>query len=71
MLDAFLDYARVERGLSRNTVESYARDLAGFGHFLEEQGIDDFETIDLGVIGEWLQSLAARGLSPRAPRTPQ
>lgn len=66
LLDAFLDYARVERGLSRNTVESYARDLAGFGQFLEEQGIDDFETIDLGVIGEWLQSLAARGLSPRS-----
>ena len=66
LLDTFLAYARVERGLSRNTVESYARDLAGFAQFLEGQGISDFETVDLAVVSEWLQSLAGRGLSPRS-----
>ena len=66
LLDAFLAYARVERGLSRNTVESYARDLAGFAQFLEGQGISDFEAVDLAVVSEWLQSLAGRGLSPRS-----
>jgi integrase/recombinase XerD len=66
VLDAFLSYARIERGLSRNTVESYARDLAGFGQFLVRQGIEDFEVIDLGVVSHWLQSLGARGLSPRS-----
>jgi integrase/recombinase XerD len=66
LLDAFLDYARVERGLSRNTVESYGRDLTSFGEFLEAQGIRDFEAVDLGVVSEWLQSLAQRGLSPRS-----
>ena len=66
LLDVFLEYARVERGLSRNTVESYARDLSGFGRFLEAQGITDFEAVDLGVVSEWLQSLAGRGLSPRS-----
>jgi integrase/recombinase XerD len=66
LLDAFLAYARVERGLSRNTVESYARDLTGFADFLESQGISDFETVDLAVVSEWLQSLARRGLSPRS-----
>lgn len=66
LLDTFLEYARVERGLSRNTVESYARDLAGFGQFLESQSITDFEAVDLVVVSQWLHSLAARGLSPRS-----
>ena len=66
LLDAFLSYARVERGLSRNTVESYGRDLTSFGQFLDSAKIRDFETVDLGVVSEWLQSLAARGLSPRS-----
>jgi integrase/recombinase XerD len=66
LLDTFLAHARVERGLSRNTVESYARDLAGFAQFLENQGIADFEAVDLGVVSEWLQNLASRGLSPRS-----
>ena len=66
LLDVFLTHARVERGLSRNTVESYGRDLTNFGEFLEAQGIGDFEAVDLGVVSEWLQSLARRGLSPRS-----
>ncbi len=66
LLDAFSSYARVERGLSRNTVESYARDLASFAEFLDQQGIGDFESVDLGVVSGWLQSLAERGLSPRS-----
>lgn len=66
LVDAFLDYARVERGLSRNTIDSYARDLAGFGEFLDGEGITELEKVDLAVVSQWLQSLAARGLSPRS-----
>jgi integrase/recombinase XerD len=66
VLDAFLDYARVERGLSRNTIESYARDLNGFLAFLKAQAIDDFEQVDLGVVSHWLRSLTERGLSPKS-----
>jgi len=66
LVDSFLDHARVERGLSKNSIESYARDLKGFCQFLEAQGIDDFEAIDLAVVSEWLMSLTARGLSPKS-----
>ncbi len=66
-VESFLDHARVERGLSKNSVESYARDLKGFCQFLEAQGIDDdVEAIDLAVVSEWLISLSARGLSPKS-----
>jgi integrase/recombinase XerD len=66
LVDAFLDYARVERGLSRNTIDSYARDLAGFSEFLDGEGITELAKVDLAVVSQWLQSLAARGLSPRS-----
>jgi len=66
LVDAFLAYARVERGLSRNTIESYARDLGGFLAFLQAQAIQDFEQVDLGVVSLWLQSLTGRGLSPKS-----
>lgn len=66
LVDAFLDHARVERGLSKNSIESYARDLKGFCEFLESEGIDDVEAIDLAVVSQWLMSLTARGLSPKS-----
>ncbi|HWR89076.1 MAG TPA: site-specific integrase, partial [Dissulfurispiraceae bacterium] len=38
LVSDFLAYLAVERGLSRNTVSSYAQDLKGFTSFLKEQG---------------------------------
>ena len=66
LVDAYLNHARVERGSSRNTIEAYARDLGGFLSFLAAQSISDFEQVDLVVVSHWLQSLTARGLSPRS-----
>lgn len=66
LIDTFLSHARVERGLSRNTIDAYSRDLGAFQSFLDEQSISDFEQVDLAVVSQWLQSLTARGLSPRS-----
>ena len=38
LLDAYLDYLRVEKGLARNTLEAYSRDLTEFMIHLVEQG---------------------------------
>ena len=35
LIDRFLNYILVERGLSRNTVEAYGRDLRLWGEFLQ------------------------------------
>ena len=36
-IDRFLDALWMERGLSRNTLAAYRRDLAGFAYWLDEQ----------------------------------
>ena len=35
-VDAYLDFLRLERGLCRNTLTAYAKDLGSFGEFLEK-----------------------------------
>jgi integrase/recombinase XerD len=39
-LERFLDYLAVERGLARNTLDAYRRDLRRYVGFLEERGIE-------------------------------
>lgn len=36
LLDAYLDHLRVERGLARNTLDAYSRDLAEYVRWVEE-----------------------------------
>ncbi|SEG14265.1 site-specific tyrosine recombinase XerD [Paenibacillus sp. UNC499MF] len=38
-LEVFMDYLEHEKGLSRNTLESYARDLQQYIEFLEQQNV--------------------------------
>ncbi|MBZ0154738.1 MAG: site-specific tyrosine recombinase XerD [Alphaproteobacteria bacterium] len=42
LLDAFIFYLSTERGLSRNTIESYSQDLRGFFGFLSPLAKEEF-----------------------------
>jgi integrase/recombinase XerD len=41
----YLDHLAVERGIARNTLDSYSRDLRRYAHYLEQIGLKDFERI--------------------------
>ena len=47
LLDAFCDALWLEDGLSKNTLESYRRDLAQFAQFLKRRGLAGAREVDL------------------------
>jgi integrase/recombinase XerD len=57
MLD-FLGYLELERGLARNTLQSYRSDLLQFGKFLAGRGVDASKARTRDV-SDFLTSLAA------------
>ncbi len=63
-LDDYIQHLRVERGLSRHTVDGYASDLQKLGVWLVEQQIV-LDEVDEGSIASFLVSLSQRRLSAR------
>jgi integrase/recombinase XerD len=64
-IDTYLSYLRDVRRMSPNTIESYARDLAGLAAFAEKQG-RDVVTLERRDLEAYVRSLMAAGLSPRS-----
>lgn len=56
LVESFISYLKVERGLSLNTLKSYRLDLY---QFLEKR--KDFFTLSSSRAGEWLESLRREG----------
>lgn len=63
-VDGFLAHLAVERGLSRNTLEAYARDLARLVAHLEKAGVADPAAIAPDHLRRFAEALAAEGLGP-------
>jgi integrase/recombinase XerD len=62
---AFLNYLRVEKALSQNTIHAYRRDMAKFGDFVAKRGLD-LADISRGDIVDFLGTLYHRGLDSRS-----
>ena len=65
-IDRFLAMAAVEKGLARNTLEAYGRDLAKLAGYLHGVKISRWDAVDAARIRAFLGSLRAAGLSPRS-----
>lgn len=56
-LEDFLFYLASEKGLSKNTVDAYRRDLRGFMQILEDRTISDLAKVREGEVFAFLDSL--------------
>lgn len=67
-LRSYLDHLAVERGLARNTLESYRRDLIGYARFLAAIGITAIGQVDPQTVAAFLADLRqpSDGHPPRA-----
>jgi len=63
LLDEFLNYLSVERGLSKNTISSYRTDLIHFIGYLDKKGMGAIEAVKRQDITNYLLSLKDRGIS--------
>ena len=63
LLEEFINYLSVERGLSKNTITSYRADLISFLNYLNSEGFNSIEKIKRDNITNYLLSLKDKGLS--------
>jgi len=63
LLEEFINYLSVERGLSKNTISSYRTDLISFLNYLDSKGLDNAEKIKRDNITSYLLHLKDKGLS--------
>jgi integrase/recombinase XerD len=66
LVGLFLDVLVVERGLARNTIASYGRDLAKLAAFCESRGVLDVTSIDRRLLEDFLLHLSETGLVSRS-----
>ena len=63
-LDDYIQHLRVERGLSKHTVDAYARDLVRFGARLADERAS-LDEVDEAQVAGYLVTLSHEGLSAR------
>jgi len=60
-IELFLDYLRAERGLSENTISSYANDLKKYTQFLLSKGVNNPSQIEKTHIIEFIEKEKKQG----------
>jgi integrase/recombinase XerD len=66
LADQFINYLVVEKGLSKNTVVAYSRDLILYLEFLRSNSIADIAAADTTLVLKHLIELRDAGLGPRS-----
>lgn len=63
LVEEFLNYLNVERGLASNTISAYRRDLAKYIKYLEAKKITSFRPVKRSDITNFMLSLKDKGLN--------
>ena len=63
LIEAFLSFLSIERGLAKNTIISYRRDLLTFANYLKSFGIQSFKDVKKDQIQTFMLRQKDRGLS--------
>ena len=66
LIDQYLNYLLVEKGLSRATIESYSHDLLTFTEFLDKNSRHTVAEDDTALILKHLITLRNDGLAARS-----
>jgi integrase/recombinase XerD len=64
-LDMFLSHLKVERGLSKHTIDAYGRDLRDLFEYSTSKGIGELSKVDKELLSQYLSELAET-LCPRS-----
>ena len=62
----YLDFSENIKGLSKNTTNSYQRDLNKFSKFLKASGVNDFESLTEEMCSAWIADLFQNNVSARS-----
>lgn len=65
-VDLYLNWLLIEKGLSKQTIDAYSRDLTAYMTFLESKGVDSLSEEDAPLILQHLIDLRKSGLSARS-----
>src|ERR1700680_133789 len=64
-ISAFLNYAKIEKGLSSNTIAAYTRDLRKFAAFVEARGLE-VKAVGRDDVVDFLSELYRQKLDSRS-----
>jgi integrase/recombinase XerD len=65
-INDFLDFLIIEKGLSKNTINAYGKDLDDYTFFLKKKAKKEIGTADKKDISNFIQYLSRKKVSPRS-----
>ena len=66
LIDEYLNFLAIEKGVSLNTLEAYSRDLNRYAGFMEQRGTAGIKTVTSNDVIAFLGNLRNKGLTPNS-----